>query len=85
MQYYICVYYYSNVYYRVINLNPCILTKLDLLTASAHEIVPATVHELRQIVRGLKNKKEVGNDGIKSEVYKFASERLLTIMSISLS
>ena len=43
------------------------------------------VHELRQIMRGLKNKKAVGNDGIPSEVYKFASERLLTIMSIFLS
>ena len=32
------------------------------------------VHELRQIVRGLKNKKAVGNDGILSEVYKFTSE-----------
>ena len=32
------------------------------------------VHELRQIVRGRKNKKAVGNDGIPSEVYKFASE-----------
>ena len=37
------------------------------------------VHELRQIVRGLKIKKAVGNDGIPSEVYKFASERLVTI------
>ena len=32
------------------------------------------VHELRQIVKGLKNNKAVGNDGIPSEVYKFASE-----------
>ena len=53
-------------------------------------IVPAhndviNVHELRQIVRRLKNKKAVGNDGIPSEVYKFASERLLTNMSILLS
>ena len=32
------------------------------------------VHELRQILRGLKSKKAVGNDGIPSEVYKFASE-----------
>ena len=40
----ICVYYFSNVYYRVFNLNPCILTKPDLFPASAHEIVPATVH-----------------------------------------
>ena len=39
----ICIYYYSNVDYRVFNLNPCILTKLDLFPASAHEIVPATV------------------------------------------
>ena len=43
------------------------------------------VHELRQIVRGLKSKKAVGNDGIPSDVYKFASVRLLTIMSIFLS
>ena len=43
------------------------------------------VYELPQIVRGLKNKKAVGNDGIPSEVYKFASELLLTMMSIFLS
>ena len=43
------------------------------------------VHELQQIVRGLKSKKAVGNDGIPSEVHKFASERLLTFMSIFLS
>ena len=36
-------------------------------------------------MRRLKNKKAVGNDGIPSEVYKFASERLLTMMSILLS
>ena len=37
-------------------------------------------------MKGLKNNKAVGNDGIQSEVYKFASERLLTIMySIFLS
>ena len=39
------------------------------------------MHELRQIVKGLKNNKAVGNDG----VCKFASERLLTMMSIFLS
>ena len=43
------------------------------------------VHELRQIMRGLKNKKAVGNYGIPSEVYKFASERLLPMMPIFLS
>ena len=43
------------------------------------------LQELLQIVRGLKNKKAVGNDGIPSEVYKFASERLLAIISIFLS
>ena len=32
------------------------------------------VHELRQIVKGLKNNKAVGNDRIRSEVSKFASE-----------
>ena len=41
------------------------------------------VHELLQIVRGPKNKKAVGNDGILYEVYLFASERLLTMMSHS--
>ena len=43
------------------------------------------VHELRQIVKELKNNKAVGNDGVPSEVCKFASERLLTILSIFLS
>ena len=43
------------------------------------------VHELWQIFRGLKNKKDVGNDGNPSEVYKFASERLLTMMAIFFS
>ena len=37
------------------------------------------------IVRGLKIKKAVGNDGIPSEVYKFASELLLTMMAIFFS
>ena len=40
------------------------------------------VHELRQIVKGLKNNKAVGNEGIPSEVNKLASELLLTMMSI---
>ena len=57
---------------------------------NALETVPGhndviNVHELRQIVSRLKNKKAVGNNGIPSEVYKFASERLLTFMSIFLS
>ena len=41
----------------------------------------------RKIGKGtlLKNNEAVGNDGIPSEVYKFASERLLTMMSIFLS
>ena len=43
------------------------------------------VLELRQIVRGLKNETAYSNDGIPSEVYKFASEQLLTMMSIFLS
>ena len=34
----------------------------------------SNVHELRQIVKGLKNNKALGNDGIPYEVYKFASE-----------
>ena len=40
------------------------------------------VHELRQIVRGLKNKKAVGNGEIPSEVCKFEYERLITMMLI---
>ena len=55
-----------------------------LKTVQAHNDV-INVHELRQIVRGLKNYNAVGNDGIPSEVYKFASERLQTMMSIFLS
>ena len=43
------------------------------------------VHELQQSVRVLKNNKAVGNDRFPSEVYNFASEELLTIMSIFLS
>ena len=53
-------------------------------TVQGHNDV-INVHELRQIVRGLKNKRAVGSDGIPSEVYKFTSEQLLTIMSIFLS
>ena len=34
------------------------------------------VQELPKIVRGLKNKKAVGNDGIPSDVYKFACNML---------
>ena len=36
-------------------------------------------------MKGLKNNKAVGNDGVPSEDYKFASERLLTMMSLFLS
>ena len=43
------------------------------------------VHGLRKIVRGLKNKKAAGNNGMPSEANKFAAERLLTMMSIFLS
>ena len=43
------------------------------------------VNELRQIVRGLKTTKAVGNDGIPPDLYKFASEQLLTMTSIFLS
>ena len=54
-----------------------------LRTVPVHNDV-INVHELRQIVKGLKNTKVVGNDGIPSDVYKFASELLLTMMSIFL-
>ena len=49
-----------------------------LRTVPGHNDV-INVHELRQIVRGRKNNKAVGNDGIPSEVYKFASEGLMSI------
>ena len=52
-----------------------------LRTVSGHNDV-INVHKQRQIVKGLKNNKAVSNDGIPFEVYKFASERLLTMMSI---
>ena len=55
-----------------------------LRTVIGHNDV-VNVHQLRQIVKGVKNNKAVGNVGIQSEVYKFASERLLTMMSIFLS
>ena len=55
-----------------------------LWTVPGHNDV-INVHELWQIVRGLKSKQAVVTDGIPSEVYKFASELLLTIMSIFLS
>ena len=64
-----------NSFYQAMNALGTVLGHNDVIN----------VHELRQIVRGLKNKKAVGNDGIPSEVYKFASERLLTMMSIFLS
>ena len=55
-----------------------------LRTVPGHNDV-INVHDLGQIVKGLKNNKAVGNDGIPSELYKFAFERLLTMMSIFLS
>ena len=61
------------------------LVKLVLLRPE-HCVI--NVHEQRQILRGLKNNKAEVNDGIPSEVYndyKFASERLLTMMSLFLS
>ena len=44
-----------------------------------------TVPGHNDVINVRTNKKAVGNEGIPSEVYKFASERLLTIMSIFLS
>ena len=52
-----------------------------LSTVPGHDDV-INVHELRQIVKGVKNSKAVGNNGIPSEVYESASERLPTMMSI---
>ena len=55
-----------------------------LMTVPGHSDV-INVHELMYILKRLKNNKAVGNDGndgIPSEVYKFASERLLIMMSI---
>ena len=55
-----------------------------LSTVPGHNDV-INVQELRQIVKGLKNNKAIGNDRVPYAVYKFASERLLTMMSIFLS
>jgi hypothetical protein len=44
-----------------------------------------TVAEVSSIVRGLKNNKAVGNDGIPGEVYKFASHRLIAVLALFLS
>ena len=44
-----------------------------LRTVIGHNYV-INAHEQRQIVKGPINNKAVGNDGIPSEVYKFASE-----------
>ena len=44
-----------------------------LKTVPGHNDV-INVHELWQIVKGLKNNTAVGNDGIPFEVYKFVSE-----------
>ena len=54
-----------------------------LRTVPGHNDV-INVHELRQIVKGLKSNKAFGNHGVPSAVYKFASERLLTMMSVPL-
>ena len=55
-----------------------------LRTVTGHNDI-IIAHELRHIVKELKNYKAVGKDGIPFEVYKLASERLLTMMSILLS
>lgn len=44
-----------------------------------------TVHELKDIVKSIKNGKAIGNDCIPGEVFKHASPRLLTVMAIFLS
>ena len=54
-------------------------------TVPGHNDVINVHDEQGNIVRGLKNMKAVGNDGIPSAVNKFASERQLTMMSIFLS
>ena len=56
--------------------------KKALTAVTGHSDV-INVHELAQIVKVVKNNKAVGNDGIPSQVYKFASERLLTMCQYS--
>jgi len=41
-----------------------------------------TFHELKNVVTRLKNNKSAGKDGVPAEVYKYASNRLLTLLSI---
>ena len=57
----------------VVCIDNCDQVMNALGTVPGHNDV-INIHELRKIVRGLKNKKAVGNNGIPSEVYKFASE-----------
>ena len=59
------------------------MNALRTIPAGHNDVI--NVHKLSQIVKGLKNNKTDGNDGIKSEVNKFASKRQLTMMSIFLS
>ena len=44
-----------------------------------------TMGELMDIVKGLPNNKAVGDDGIPAEVYKYAPQRLLVILSLFLT
>ena len=72
-------------FWRILNKICVQSLYLHILQMLCYAHVQINVHEQRQIVWGLKNKKAVGNDGIPSEVYKFPSVRLLTFMSIFLS
>ena len=67
-------------HFRAIENSVCSTDNRDqvmnaLRTVPGHNDV-ININELRQIVKGLKKNKAVGNYGIPSEVYKFASERL---------
>jgi len=55
------------------------------MTGEPQAYDPVSVREVQSIVSKLKTNKAIGSDGIPSEVYKYASRRLLTLLSILIS
>jgi retron-type reverse transcriptase len=58
---------------------------LDMLSNVPVPDATVSVTELASIVKHLKSNKAAGHDGVPAEVFKFASPRLLTMLSILLS
>ena len=62
----IFLYNYLPQMHQIIHLSPvgCFTPARGKTVQKHHKVSRVNVHELQQIVRGLKNKKAVGNDGI---------------------